>query len=132
MVRTKRLASACPQWRSLTKRLRTIRSTSPKVSLDRRLQTASARNSIESLNPPIPVRADGSIAAGPQASSRATLALRQTLLTFDQRKRGAIDALNYGLSLGVTTHQDQGAFQASNTPSDGAAHEDNYSMNLPF
>ena len=97
----------------------------------------SATNSLgkkffESLNPPIPVGVDGSIAAGPQATSRATLALRQTLLTFDQRKRGAIDALNYGLSLGVTTHQDQGAFQASNTPSDGAAHEDNYSMNLPF
>jgi len=97
----------------------------------------SATNSLgkkffESLNAPISVGADGSIAAGPQATSRATLALRQTLLTFDQRKRGAIDALNYGLSLGVTTHQDQGAFQATNSPSDGAAHEDNYSMNLPF
>lgn len=86
----------------------------------------------ESLNPPIPVGADGAIAAGAQATTRATLALRQTLLTPDQRKRGAIDALNYGLSLGVTTHQDQGAFQATNTPADGAAHEDNYTMNLPF
>jgi predicted amidohydrolase YtcJ len=97
----------------------------------------SATNSVgkkffEGLNPPIPVGADGSIAAGPQATTRATLALRQTLLNFDQRKRGAIDAMNYGLSLGVTTHQDQGAFQATNTPADGAAHEDNYTMNLPF
>ena len=86
----------------------------------------------ESQAPPIPVGADGSIAAGAQATGRATLALRQTTLTPDQRKRGAIDALGYGLSLGVTTHLDQGAFQATNTPNDGAAHEDNYAMNLPF
>jgi predicted amidohydrolase YtcJ len=85
----------------------------------------------ESLNPPIPVGADGSLAAGAQATTGATLALRHTL-TFDQRKRGAIDALNYGLSLGVTTHQDEGAFQATDTPADGAAHEDNYTMHLPF
>jgi len=32
----------------------------------------------------------------------------------------------------VTTHLDQGAFQAANMPSDGAAHEDNYRMNDPF
>jgi predicted amidohydrolase YtcJ len=43
-----------------------------------------------------------------------------------------VDALNYGLGLGVTTHLDQGAFQATNTPMDGAAHEDNYAMPLPF
>jgi predicted amidohydrolase YtcJ len=86
----------------------------------------------ESQNPPIPVGADGLIAAGAQATTRATLALRQTLLTFDQRKRGATEAMNYGLSLGVTTHQDEGAFQATNTPADGAAHEDNYTMSLPF
>ena len=85
----------------------------------------------ESLNPPIPVGSDGGLAAGAQATTRATLALRHTL-TFDQRKRGAIDALNYGLSLGVTTHQDEGAFQATDTPADGAAHEDNYTMHLPF
>jgi predicted amidohydrolase YtcJ len=86
----------------------------------------------ESQTPPIPVGADGSIATGAQATGRATLALRQTTLTFDQRRRGAIDALAYGLSLGVTTHLDQGAFQATNTPNDGAAHEDNYAMTLPF
>jgi predicted amidohydrolase YtcJ len=86
----------------------------------------------ESQNPPILVGADGSIAAGGEATGRATLALRQTLLTFEQRKRGAIDAMNYGVSLGVTTHLDEGAFQATNTPADGAAHEDNYTMHLPF
>jgi Predicted metal-dependent hydrolase with the TIM-barrel fold len=80
----------------------------------------------------IPVGADGSIASGTGATGRATLALRQTLLTFEERKRGAREAIAYGLSLGVTTHLDQGAFQAANTPSDGAAHEDNYTMHLPF
>jgi hypothetical protein len=86
----------------------------------------------ESQTPPIPVGADGSIAMGAQATGRATLALRQTLLTPEQRKRGAIDALTYGLSLGVTAHLDQGAFQLTNTPNDGAAHEDNYAMHVPF
>ena len=86
----------------------------------------------ESQSSAIPVGADGSIAAGAQATGRATLALRHTLQTFDQRKRGAVDAMAYGLSLGVTTHLDQGAFQATDTENDGAAHEDNYAMHLPF
>ncbi|PYS49631.1 MAG: hypothetical protein DMG13_23035 [Acidobacteria bacterium] len=86
----------------------------------------------ENQTPPIPVGADGRIAMGVQDTGRATLALRQTLLTLDQRRRGAIDAMKYGLSLGVTTHLDEGAFQATNTPNDGAAHEDNYTMHLPF
>ena len=82
----------------------------------------------------IPVGDNGSIAGGFGASptGRATLALRQTLLNFEERKRGVADAMAYGLSLGVTTHLDQGAFQATDTPSDGAAHEDNFSMHLPF
>jgi predicted amidohydrolase YtcJ len=82
----------------------------------------------------ITVGADGSIAAGfgNSPTGQATLALRQTLLNFDERKRGVRDAVAYGLGLGVTTHLDQGAFQATNTPSDGAAHEDNYTMHLPF
>ena len=82
--------------------------------------------------PPVPVGEDGSIATGSQSTGRATLALRQTLLTFEQRKRGALDAMTYGLGLGVTTHLDQGAFQATNTATDGAAHEDNYTMHAPF
>ena len=97
----------------------------------------SATNSLgkkffESPIMPVPVGADGSMAAGPQASGRALLVLRQTLLDTAERRRGAIDAMNYGLSLGVTTHLDQGVFQATNTPNDGAAHEDNYTMQLPF
>jgi predicted amidohydrolase YtcJ len=93
---------------------------------------SAGKRFFDSQSPPIPVGADGSIAAGAQATGRATLALRQTLQTFEQRKRGATDALAYGLSVGVTTHLDQGAFQATNTPNDGAAHEDNYAMHLPF
>jgi predicted amidohydrolase YtcJ len=73
----------------------------------------------------------GSIAAGTQ-SSTALLYLRQTLLDPDQRRRGVLDAMAYAASVGVTTHLDQGAFQATNTNTDGTAHEDNYTMQLPF
>lgn len=82
----------------------------------------------------IPVGDDGSIEAGFGGSptGQATLALRQRLLTPATRERGTRDALAYGLGLGVTTHLDQGAFQATGTPADGAAHEDNFTMHLPF
>jgi predicted amidohydrolase YtcJ len=84
---------------------------------------------------PVPVGADGSIAAAPFGAAgptgQATLALRHTL-TFDARKRGVRDAMAYAASVGVTTHLDQGAFQATDTPADGSAHEDNYTMHLPF
>src|SRR6266487_2213391 len=84
---------------------------------------------------PVPVGADGSIAPSgfttPGPTGQATLALRQTL-TFDQRKQSVRDAMAYAASIGVTTHLDQGAFQATNTPTDGAAHEDNFTMHLPF
>ena len=93
---------------------------------------SAGKKIFESQTPPIPVGADGSIAGNAMATGRATLFLRQTLLNPEQRRRGAIDALSYGLSLGVTTHLDQGAFQATNMPGDGAAHEDNYSMHQPF
>jgi predicted amidohydrolase YtcJ len=74
-------------------------------------------------------------AVGSSASTgcpRALLYLRQTLLNDAERQRSVIDAMNYALTVGVTTHQDQGAFQATNTTADGAAHEDNYTMHLPF
>jgi predicted amidohydrolase YtcJ len=79
----------------------------------------------------VTVGADGSIASGTQANT-ALLALRQTLLTFAHRKRTAEETLAYAVGVGVTTHLDQGAFQSTNTPSDAAAHEDNYTMHLPF
>src|SRR5947208_2701359 len=50
----------------------------------------------ETQAPPIPVSLDGEIAMGAQGTGLATLALRQTLLTLDQRRRGALDAMNYG------------------------------------
>jgi predicted amidohydrolase YtcJ len=84
----------------------------------------------EALDPPVVVGADGSIAPGPE-TGKATLALRRRL-TADARRRSALDAMAYAASLGVTTHLDQGAFQSTNTPSDGAAHEDNFTMHLPF
>ena len=82
----------------------------------------------------IPVGADGSIAAGfgNSPTGQATLALRQTLLNPETRRRGMVEAIAYGLGLGVTTHLDQGAFQATDTPADGAAHEDNFTMHLPL
>jgi hypothetical protein len=82
----------------------------------------------------IPVGEDGSIEAGFGGSptGQATLALRQQLLSPAERERGTREAIGYGLGLGVTTHLDQGAFQATGTPADGAAHEDNYTMHLPF
>lgn len=93
---------------------------------------SAGKKIFESQTPPIPVAADGAIGPGAMGTGRATLLLRQTTLTPEQRRRGALDALNYGLSLGVTTHLDQGAFQAANNPNDGAASEDNYRMNDPF
>ncbi|KAJ7067261.1 amidohydrolase family-domain-containing protein [Mycena amicta] len=79
---------------------------------------------------PVAIGADGSIAEG-EENGKALLALRQQL-TFDDRKRGVRDAMAYAVSLGVTTHLDQGAFPATNTPSDGSGHEDNNTMHLPF
>ena len=63
---------------------------------------------------------------------KALLYLRQTLLNPTERRRSVIDAMNHALLVGVTTHLDQGAFQATNTTADGAAHEDNFTMHIPF
>ncbi len=88
----------------------------------------------EAANPPVTVGDNGSIAGGfgDSPTGRATLALRRALLNPEQRRRGTIDAIAYGLGLGVTTHLDEGAFQKTDTPADGAAHEDNYTMQHPF
>ncbi len=76
----------------------------------------------------IEVGADGSLAGGfqvPNPTTRALFALRQ-MQTFDDQKRGTLDAMRYAASLGITTHLDEGAFPASGTPSDGAAHADDH------
>jgi predicted amidohydrolase YtcJ len=81
---------------------------------------------------PISVAADGAIAGSGGQSTRVLLHLRQTLLNPAERRRSTIDAMKYAAGLGVTTHIDQGAFQATNTATDGAAHEDNFTMHFPF
>jgi len=80
------------------------------------------------------VGADGSVATGFPSSecTKALLFLRQTLLNADERRRSTLDAMGYAASLGVTTHIDQGAFQAVGNATDGAAHEDNFTMHFPF
>jgi predicted amidohydrolase YtcJ len=80
------------------------------------------------------VGADGSVAAGFPSSecTKALLFLRQTLLTPAERRRSVADAMKHAALVGVTTHLDQGAFQAINTAADGAAHEDNFTMHIPF
>ena len=56
----------------------------------------------------VEVSDDGGIAGG-QASLAAFNALRDDQ-TFEDQRRGTLDALNYGTSLGLTTHADMGAF----------------------
>jgi predicted amidohydrolase YtcJ len=81
----------------------------------------------------VTVAANGAIgAAATTGCPRALLYLRQTLLNDAERQRSVLDAMKYALTVGVTTHLDQGAFQATNTTADGAAHEDNYTMHIPF
>ncbi|KAI1085368.1 amidohydrolase family-domain-containing protein [Whalleya microplaca] len=95
----------------------------------------SATNSLgklffETSEQPVTVAENGSIASG-QETGKSLLALRKQL-TFEDRKRGVLDAMAYAASLGVTTHLDQGAFPATGTPEDGAASEDLYAMHLPW
>src|SRR5262245_31525842 len=77
---------------------------------------------------------DGSVGGGFPTSecTKALLFLRQTLLNPEERRRSTLDAMGYAASLGVTTHIDQGAFQAVGNATDGAAHEDNFTMHFPF
>ncbi|KAI1162536.1 amidohydrolase family-domain-containing protein [Nemania serpens] len=84
----------------------------------------------ESLAEPPLIRDNGAISSGLD-NGKALLALRKQL-TFEDRKRSVHDAMAYAVSLGVTTHIDQGGFPATGTPSDGAAHEDLCSMHLPW
>jgi predicted amidohydrolase YtcJ len=76
--------------------------------------------------------------ASATGSPRALLYLRQPsplgagILTPATRRRGVLDAMAYAASVGVTTHIDQGAFQKTDTTGDGAAHEDNFTMHIPF
>jgi predicted amidohydrolase YtcJ len=72
----------------------------------------------------VPVGDDGAIAMG-EAAQTALFHLRRGQ-TLDDQKRSTLDAMAYAVSLGVTTHFDQGGFPATNTPADGAAHFDQF------
>ncbi|KAM7218442.1 Amidohydrolase family domain containing protein [Rhypophila decipiens] len=74
---------------------------------------------------------NGTIASGLE-NGKALLFLRRRFLTFDARKRGVRDAMTYAASVGLTTHLDQGAFNATNTPNDWAANEDLYTFHNPW
>lgn len=84
----------------------------------------------------IPVGDDGSIAAGSLfggggPTGEALLALRERQ-TFEDLLRSTRDAMAYSTSVGVTTHLDEGAFAATGTADDGAAHAHPFEMYHPF
>jgi predicted amidohydrolase YtcJ len=56
----------------------------------------------------------GAIAAN--APSLAALDALRAIQTFDDKKRGSMDAMNYSASVGVTTNVDMGAFNIPGTP----------------
>jgi predicted amidohydrolase YtcJ len=78
----------------------------------------------------VSVADDGSIESG-EETGKALLFLRERQ-SFEDELRSTRDAMDYSTSVGVTTHLDQGAFPATGTPSDGAAHADPYEMHEPF
>jgi len=71
---------------------------------------------------------NGEVATGQGANpaTQTLFALRQ-LENLDDHKRGTLEALQYGLELGITTHFDQGGFPLTGTDADGAANMDPYS-----
>ncbi len=60
------------------------------------------------------VGANGSI--GANAPSLAALNALRAAQTFDDKKRGTLDAMNYATSMGITTSVDMGAFNIPGTP----------------
>ncbi|KAK4167864.1 amidohydrolase family-domain-containing protein [Cladorrhinum sp. PSN259] len=79
---------------------------------------------------PVNVAENGSISSGLE-NGKALLWLRRQL-TLEDRKRSVRDAMAYAASVGVTTHLDQGAFTATNTPADLAASEDLFTFHKPW
>jgi predicted amidohydrolase YtcJ len=76
----------------------------------------------------IAVGNDGALQGGfqtPNPTTQALFELRK-LQTLDDQKRGTVDAMSYGASLGLTTHLDEGGFPGTATAADGAAHFDRY------
>jgi hypothetical protein len=86
----------------------------------------AARNWFAANNPAVTVNPDTGAVSGP-----ALQTLRIAFLTPETRKRTAHNALQYYTGLGITTHGDSGAFHAE-TPSNGIASENTYTMHFPF
>ncbi len=85
----------------------------------------------------IVVGADGSIAAN--APTVAALNALRSVQTFDDKKRGTMDAMTYAASLGVTSNFDMGGFLIPGSPDhedefvfDGAASWDPYTAYDPL
>ena len=55
-------------------------------------------------------------AIGANAPSMAALNALRAVQTFDDKKRGTVDAMAYSVSVGVTTNVDMGAFNLPGTP----------------
>ncbi len=70
----------------------------------------------------VTVGADGSIAANTQTV--AALNALRSVQTFDDKKRGTIDAMTYAAKVGVTTHMDMGGFLIPGSPN----HEDEFTF----
>jgi len=84
----------------------------------------------------VAVGADGSI--GVFGPTLAALNALRAIQTFDDKKRGTLDAAAYAISLGVTTHFDMGGFTIPETPHtegsfwfDGAASWDPFNAYEP-
>lgn len=71
---------------------------------------------------------NGEVATG-QGSNPATQTLfaLRGIQTLEDQKRGTVDAMRYAVSLGLTTHLDQGGFPITGTDADGAANMDPFS-----
>ena len=76
------------------------------------------------------IASNGTIAQGLE-NGKALLSLRRNL-TFADRQRSVRAAMAYAASTGVTTHLDQGAFPATDTPADWSANEDLYTYHQPW
>jgi predicted amidohydrolase YtcJ len=85
----------------------------------------------------IAVGDSGLVAAGPP--SLAALNALRAIQTFADKKQGALDAMAYSASMGVTTNVDMGAFVIPNTPNteasvqmDTLASDDPFTMHEPL
>jgi len=81
----------------------------------------------------VTVASNGSVSSGVE-NNKALFALRNPAnFTFSDRKESVLSAMRHAVSVGITTHLDQGAFPASGNPaSDGVANEDLEKFHFPF